>query len=180
MTSDSTRVDSLLDPIEDERLIADLPGIVKRTGVGKDFIEKPMWTWCDEEEIKWVTNLRITLDEGSKTGLRYVGGIDRVLDRMSAIGGACIRNYIEARIVPLEDLGEYDHADVSVLLVPDFYTGGLSRWKRSKVFSILMARHAAKQATVVYISNEESLKDEYGIAVWQHLNDTMNVLRGKL
>ena len=120
------------------------------------------------------------LDEGSKTGLRYVGGVERVLDRMSAIGGACIRNYIEARIVPLEDLGEYDHEDVSVLLVPDFYTGGLSRWKRSKVFSILVARHAAKQATVIYISNEEALKDEYGVAVWQHLNDTMNVLRGKL
>ncbi len=82
-------------------------------------------------------------------------------------------------MVPLETLHDYDHSTVGVLLIPDFYTGELAGWKRIKLLSLLIERHASRRATVVYISDSGSRRDDYGESMWQHVKATFHVLKGK-
>lgn len=168
----------IIDPIKHDRILADLDGISRRTGIHSSFITDSMRRWCDDEEIQWVLNLRLALADGEITGLAYIGKITRVMDRMQAIGGACIRNFIEARVVPIEDLVDYDHSNVSVLLVPDFYTGDIPTWKRTKLLSMLLGRHAARQATVIYVSNGQAMKRDYGEPLTNHVNETFFSISG--
>jgi len=176
--SESTRVDLIIDPARHDRILADLEGICVRTGIHESFILSGMSRWCGEEEIGWVVGLKHALAFGEKTGLAYQGVIQRVSDRMQAIGGACIRNFVEARMVTIEDLVDYNHTDVSVLLIPDFYTGDIPTWKRTKLYSMLLGRHMARQATVIYVSNGEKMKLEYGDTLWQHVSEAFHPIRG--
>ncbi len=176
----STRVDKVIDPVRCERILADLEGISSRTNIHESFILEGMSRWCSEEEVEWVTGLLPALDVGDVTGLAYSGITTRLVDRMQAIGGACIRNFVEARMVTLEDLIDYDHSNVTVLLIPDFYTGELPAWKRTKLLSMLLGRHAVRQATVLYISNVEKMKQDYGETLCQHITETFKPIRGKV
>ncbi len=161
-----------------ERILADIERISERTGIHPNFIRRSMAEWCEEREVDWVRHLRKHLDEGERTGLAYIGLIDRVTDRMQAIAGACIRNLIEARVVPLESLHDYDHSTVGVLLIPDFYTGELAGWKRTKLLSLLIERHAGRKATVIYVSSSDCMREDYGEALYQHVKTTSHVLKG--
>ncbi len=163
------------------RIIADLDRIAMRANVPVGCIKEPMDMYCENREVQWVKSLRQHID-GDAAGLCYVGFFEGGVGmRMAAIAGACIRNYIDARLVPVNDLmkreSDVDPLAPTVLLIPDFFTGPAPQWRASVLMAALVNRHAHGKLTVLYVSDLASLKAVYGDAMHEHVSAFFHKIR---
>jgi hypothetical protein len=103
-----------------------------------------------------------------------------IQDKMMLIAGACLRNYINARMMTVQDIlagtkkGVYP--DVSVLLIPNFFLanndgGHIPAWQISDLTGLLMKRHAQSLQTVIYVQDMTELESEYGQIFKYHIKN---------
>jgi len=99
------------------------------------------------------------------------------LERFSAMAAACLRNYIAARVMTVQDvleaLGEGTMPQPTVLLIPNFYTGAdggkMAQWDIPALLGMLYSRQSAGLQTVVYVNDLAPMGKAYGIGCEQHL-----------
>jgi hypothetical protein len=173
-----TTIDSkVLDAKVHGRLIADLRRIARRANVAPRAITTPMAEVCSPAEVEWVKGLREHMREGI-AGLMLVGNPERIEERMAAIAGACIRNFVDARVMSLQEVLAHmkagDMPKPTVLLVPNFFVpyekgGSVAKWEVSALLGLLMDRYSAGVLTIVYVDNVPLLGREYGPMIREHL-----------
>ena len=177
--------DQLIDLEVHEQLLADIEGFTRTAGIPERFVWTSIHKYCEEDEIKYIRDLQRSLVErdGECIGLVYLGGVEgaSVNDRMMAIAGICLRNYINAKVMTVQDVLQAMKdgsmpGNVSVLLIPNFFMaasdgGHIAKWQISELIGMLYKRQQEGRHTVLYVSDLDSLEMEYGLPFRQHLRN---------
>lgn len=167
MADDSIYETGVLDKEVHGRLVADLSRYSREANVPKRMIWTPMSEFCSETEIEWVRNVKFHAENGV-AGLVYVGEMEPpAITRMSAIGGALLRNFVSARIASVHQLIEEARREApkeTVLLVHDFHsaTVNLPKWQIGLLTSLLESRSISEKQTVLYADSLEAVEHDYG------------------
>lgn len=178
--------DEVLDEAVHSRLVQDIDRISMTSNIPVGMILKSMKDYCTEEEVEWVKHLW-TRDENEKMNLAYIGSnTDKPIEtRMMAMGGACLRNFIDARLYTAQEMvrgiDQGKTPNPSVLMIPNFFIGKdqgghISSWHVSSLLGLLISRLAAKRVTVLYIDNLKALEAEYGKAFVQHVKNYYHLI----
>ena len=141
------------------RLVSDLSHIVEQAGLGeahKHYVWESLHGVVGAAEIKYVQefhNLPVF-------GAVYIGGdYNSVYDKMLALTGAFIRNFVDARIMTTEAIVTANkqgmEVNPTVLLIPNLYVSEKTvDWKTAIVADICNQRILQGRHTVVYVSNK--------------------------
>lgn len=172
----------ILDSTYHERLIADLPHLCQIAGIPPQMVWSRLSDFCTGDDLTWVRALKKT----ELLGLAYTGTTNPpVSDKLMAIAGACLRNYIDARVMAVQDVLTYLKNDTmpapTVLLIPNFCLdkgegGDIAQWHISSLLGLLYSRHTKNLKTVLYIGSLTSLEKNYGTAFRQHIETHFIVL----
>lgn len=168
--------EGLLDKEYHERLIADLDRMAAKAGIPVDFVWSKLSSFCSTADIEWVSRMR----EGKDQGLVYTGTnfTVPVEDKMMAIAGACLRNYINAKMMPVQEVLSLLKKDAmvkpTVLLIPNFCmakddVSSVAPWQAASLLGMLYSRLAQNQKTVLYVGSMAALEEAYGEALARHL-----------
>lgn len=170
----------LIDETTHEMLLADLPGVLRQANIPEKFVWTSIHDYCGEAEIDYVSTLNDK--DAEAIGMMYVGNIEgaSVNDRMMSIAGTCLRNYINARVMTVQDVilslkTDTMPTNVSVLLIPNFfigkkYGGSIADWEVSALLGMLYKRQHEGKKTILYISDKKALEAEYGKTFIDHMN----------
>lgn len=169
----------LLDPNKHQKLVENLERVCAAGRIPPLYVYGcPLSKFCAGLDLDWVREFYAWPGK-SVAGLAYVGAVSGVEDRMMAIAGALTRNYIEARVLTVQEVIAYVKDDdtplCSCLLIPNFYLpndqgGKLPDWQVSMLTSCLMARFARGLQTVLYITNEKKMTLDYGAMLASHVD----------
>jgi hypothetical protein len=162
---------SILDPQKHKSLIADLEGISSVAGVQARFLDYSMSQFCGSKEVDWVRNFR----ENRKNGVPglVLEGVSNPDSRCQAIAAAFLRNYIDAKVIPIGTLIDLIKSGKvpmpTVLLIPNFFVEvegkGIPSWRMQEIYDFLLQRVVHNKPTVLYVQNSENLEKTYGTAV---------------
>lgn len=169
----------LLDKTYHDRLLADLERITQLAGIPPEYVWTRLSDYCPAEEGQWLR----TIKKGPHIGLAFVGGKGKkfsppVEDKMMAMTGACLRNYIDARMMPVQEVIHALKADTmpwpTVLLIPNFCLdkgdgGNIAQWEISSLLGLLYSRMARNLKTILYVGSMTALEANYGEAFKAHI-----------
>jgi hypothetical protein len=146
----------------------------------------PLSKYCDEADCKYVEEFRQWKKKGI-TGMAYVGDVPHVADRMMAIAGALTRNYVEAKVMSVQELIQSVKDDSvptsTCILVPNFYLpkdqgGSIPDWQVSMLMAVLMERFAMGLQTVLYIQDLKKMERDYGRPMVEFVRDHLYIVEG--
>lgn len=165
---------SILDPVEHHRLMADMESVCQTANVPPQYIHHSMGEWCKEGEIDWVRNFHQYREK--KAGL-VLHGRDHPANRCMSICGALLRNFIDARLVQVNTLTDQSKKDElpnpTVMIIQNLYihtTGkAMTSWQIQTIYDILISRMTANRPTVMYVESMSSLASAYGPVFHDHL-----------
>ena len=166
----------VLDTEYHDRLIANLEGFSRVAGVPVEYVWTPVSKYCKGEAIKWLRTIR----RNEFHGLCFVGPLDiiPIEDKMMSMAAACLRNYIDARVITVQDVLKYLKTDSmpvpTILLIPNFCLekdegGDIASWLVSALLGLLYSRLGAGLKTVIYVDSLPYLAKSYGTAFQRHL-----------
>ncbi len=170
----------ILDKTTHEMLLADLSHWSRQAGIPEKFVFSSTSDYLDSKaEFDYVTN--IMDPDAEPIGMVYTGKIEgaSINDRMMSIAGVCLRNYINAKVMTVQDvvdsLKEGSMPSPSVLLIPNFFLssdngGRIAAWQVSGLLGLLYKRQQEGKQTVLYVSDTKELEAEYGASFMEHIN----------
>jgi hypothetical protein len=170
----------ILDAGIHDRLVRNLPHYARRAGIPEIMILQKLSDFgCSPEEIDYARKIKQQASKGIY-GLIYLGAeTTPVMTRMCAVAGACVRNFIDAKVMILQELVaellEGDTPEHSVLLIPNFYVEGgkLKEWQLAQLLGLLYSRMAKSLQTFLYIHNWVDMKKAYGNSMALHLEKNL-------
>jgi hypothetical protein len=148
------------------RLVEQLDNVSGLSNVPSPYIYRySMSQFCSTQEREWVRNIWSYRNEGV-AGLCYIGAVPRVEDRCFSIAGALLRNFIDARVYPLQEvlsrLKDGVLPKATVIAVPDFFNGlPMPDWQVANLRSWLLSRYSAGLQTVLAVSDLGLLEKAY-------------------
>lgn len=160
-------------------LIRDVGMYSRLAGIRREWLWQPLAGHVGENELTYLAGYRRLRDCGIR-GLLYIGHVNGVNDRMQALTGALVRNFVDARIRPVSQaitrIGPIDEsppARCSVLFIPDLCVGGEKQpdWFVREVVALFMEREAAGKQTIAYLRSLELVKKVYGETLAELLAD---------
>lgn len=171
----------MLDPNRHARIIADRENLCATAGIQGRFLDESMGKYCSDQEVQWV----VKFWKNRKAGIlgMVMNGLPKPDSRCQAIAGAFIRNYIDARVMPLNTIidlqQEKDLPSPTVLLIPNLFivqTGkALPPWRIQIIHDILIARSLREKLTVVYVEDLDGLRKAYGKPFYEFLESFTKV-----
>ena len=172
----TTVKESILDPIVHDRLILGMQGFCETANVHPNFVHTSMSKHCTPIDMDYVRYFKKYRNE-NVAGLCITGANSE--NRCMAITGAFVRNFIDGRLITLNQLidGAKDQSlvDPSVMVVPNLFvqtTGkALTAWQIQSIYDVLLARYTRNRPTVVYVQSMEALGTAYGEVIKSHLID---------
>lgn len=157
----------VLNPEVHADLVVELDNVCEIAGVRRKHVINSMKGICSAEEMEWVRRFP-QHRENECAGLAYVGA-SQIQERMSALCGALVRNFIDARIVTVQSLIDMKDPppDPTVLIVPNFFIGksgggDLATWHTTALLGVLIQRLNHSRLTVVGISDMNAMALQYG------------------
>lgn len=185
MTANSAAVKEAVDNgvinlIDHGTLLQDIDGYAETANIPVSMVLTSMKTVCKKSEIDYVTRMR----RQPTAGLLYLGA-ESTTARMMAIAGACLRNFIDARVVMLSDVikGFKDGTtpDPTVILVPNFCVAasdrGVADWETTHLLGWLYDRDLAEKKTFLYVSDMLHVEARMGALVAQHLKERYQIIK---
>ena len=172
--------DGLIDESAHEMLLGDLSHWVRQAGIPERYVFSSLHETCDKPaEIDYITSM-LDPDEES-IGMVYLGKVGgaSINDRMMSIAGVCLRNYVNAKVMTVQDvieaLKEGHMPSPTVLLIPNFFLssdngGRIPEWQVSGLLGLLYKRQQEGKQTVLYASSMKELESEYGASFTEHLH----------
>lgn len=177
-------MDTVLDNVRHARLLADLANICETANIPKSMIHQSAKEHCGPVEIDWLVNFNQYKEKG--IGLLMTGLVPMLDTRMMAITAALLRNFIDARMLPLNSVlddkekGELDQP--TVLVIPNLFLRSFGKslpaWKVQILYDVLLGRLVANKPTVVYVEDMSALEKEYGQVFVQHLHGHYKLMKG--
>ena len=170
----------LIDIGTHEMLLDDIQGVLRQAGIQEKYVWTPIRDYCEEDEVTYVATLNDP--DAPAIGMVYIGNINgaSVNDRMMAIAGTCLRNYINAKVMTVQDVllslkTDSMPSNVSVLLIPNFFIGKkeggtIANWEISALLGMLYKRQQEGKKTILYVSDENALEAEYGKPFIDHMD----------
>lgn len=173
MTKDKWNV---LDPAVHGGLIANLSGFSKDAGIDPKWVDYSLAAFCaNEAVIDWVRNFRspkrygLLIDNKSKWDSA---------DLCSAITGALMRNFINARLLTqtefIDRVKTGYGAWESCVLMPNFFMSGadvsMPDWQLSYLLDGLIMLNTHKCRVVLVTEDEKTMSKVYGPSVSKHLS----------
>ena len=169
----------LINEVFHAALLRDVDAVVRSANIPPEMLYRSMVGLCSEAEIDYVKELRRQASRGIY-GLVLHGPkpSSSPLERFSALAAACLRNYIAARVMTLQDvleaLSEGDMPSPTVLCIPNFLSGlkdggKVASWDVPELLGLLYSRQSAGLQTVVYVQELDLLGKAYGAGCDQHL-----------
>lgn len=152
-------------------LVANLTRFARDAGVQPHWVWTPIEEFCSVVEQQYVDRFRCQASYGV-AGLCYLGlsGAE-VRNRMAAITGKLMRNFIRARVMTLstvlETIASEGGVTATCLLIPNFFIpraegGSLASWQARSLLDLLIQRQAEGLQTVISVADKMSLGKEYG------------------
>ena len=171
---------SVLDAVRHARLLQDIEHVCVVANVPQKFVHTSMKNYCDATEIDYVVNFRLYRE--SFAGL-ILHGLSSPDTRCMAIAGALVRNFIDARVIPLNSLLLAMESSVvpdpTVLVIPNLFVTqvgrGLPAWKIQAVYDLLLNRFSANKPTVLAVESLSGLAGAYGSTFASHLENNYKV-----
>lgn len=161
---------SVLDPVRHARLLDVQDAVCEQANIPKAFLNESGKKYLTPDEIAWVVGYPTT---GS---LLYTGyhkpGADT---KMMALTAVLLRNFIDARIMPVSTLLDQDSEipDPEVLMIPNLFVKGhgkgLTTWQCQSLYDTLLRRQSRGRRSVVYVENMTAMSVQYGQLFAQHL-----------
>lgn len=163
------------------RLVSNLDQYARRANILDSMILNKMSSFdCSDSEIKYMKAIKRQADKGVY-GMTYLGKeTSPVMTRMMAVAGACLRNFVDAKVVTLQellsDIKEGHPPDVTVLLIPNFFInradgGKIAEWHIAELLGLLYSRMTKGQQTFLYVSDLDALRKTYGDPIANHLQN---------
>jgi hypothetical protein len=156
-----------------DALLSDLGHIAEVAGVPPSAVWSHVSTCCTASEMTWVRNLF----HPSDCGLLFVGSNFKnlVADKMEVITGACLRNYIDARVMGIHEvinrLNNDDMPTPNVLLIPNFCmpkadngTNTVAAWESNRLLGMLESRVRKDKKTILHVTSLGDVEKQYGEA----------------
>lgn len=161
----------LLDAKEHSRIIADFERVCTTAGIQGHFLYESMKKYCGSIEVDWVKKFWMHKAAGTP-GLALIG-VSRPDTRCQSIAAALVRNYVDARVIPLNSLLDSlmngGHApSPTVLLIPNLFmtamgsSKNIPAWRIQAMYDLLLERSTKSKPTVVYVENMKGLVGVYG------------------
>lgn len=174
------------DPVIHAQLRRDADAIASAANIPPRLLWKSMIGSCTPEEIDYVKHVRKQTD-GGISGLVYTGVTKySIIERMQLIAGTLLRNFINAKVMTLQDvLGAINARQMprpSVLLIPNFFDTSNSvvmEWQGGLLLDALMSRHIHGQQTILYVSSLEDLGKAHGITFERFIRDNFKIISPK-
>jgi hypothetical protein len=169
------------------RLIADAPSICRIAGVPWAMVEKSATEYLPGPELDFLRRYPHHLRAGK--GLLLTGKHKPGPDtKLQAMGGAFLRNFIDARVMTVQALldihdEEGSFPDPTVLLIPNLHVvqkgKALTAWMNQLLYDLLVTRRTSGRMTIAYVESLEALGTAFGSLFRQHLEDNYIVVDGK-
>jgi hypothetical protein len=158
----------VLHDVQHARIVADIDHICEVAGVQKKFLFLSMVDFCTKKEVDWVRKFNQYQQEGV-AGL-VLEGVAKPDTKCQAIAAAFIRNFMDARVIPLNTLLDMQEQKSvphpTVLIIPNLFVvaaiNNLSAWKIQAIYDLLLDRSIKGKASVVYVEDLKSLANHYG------------------
>ena len=153
---------------EHARIMANFEQVCSVAGLQAKYMYESMKLYCDTGEVDWVRTFWQTKAQGLP-GLVLVG-VAKPDARCQAICAALIRNYIDARVIPLNTVLDMckdgDLVNPTVLIIPnlfvEFVGKNIPAWKTQILYDLLLHRSVHNKPSVVYVQSIEGLTKSYG------------------
>jgi hypothetical protein len=177
---------SVLDKDTHARLLQDLDSVCEIANIPKYLIHQSAKTVCNDDELEWVRNFASYRETGK--GMVIVGDTNIGPDmRLMAMTAALLRNFIDARVMPLNGVLEMaESGDVTgptVLMIPNLYVNSfgkqLTAWKVQQLYDLLLSRFTQGRPTVAYVESMHGLKEAYGPQIANHLEQHFKIVTHK-
>jgi len=93
---------------------------------------------------------------------------------MAALAGALVRNFVRARVMTLgkvlDAMAKHEEVEATCLLIPNFHLsknegGNIASWQVQHLHDLLVQRGQSGLQTVVYVSDFDSLRHDFGFAL---------------
>ena len=167
-----------------DRLLQDAEAVARRAGIPLTMLWTSATTYCNDDELEYTKQLTQHSVENVfgflYTGKKFALGTHPVSMRMMALAGACVRNFIDARVMTVQDVLSGLKKDLqpsaTVLLIPNFFIskeqgGNIPSWQVAGLLSLLFNRMASGQQTFLYVEDIDDMAMQYGDAFREHLNN---------
>jgi hypothetical protein len=177
--------ENVLDETYHARLVQNIDQVSKVANVPVPVICKSAKEICSEVELVYIKHLKRQVAEGNYGMVLEGKPKVPVNDRMMAMTGICLRNYIDARVITiqeiLENLKTGTMESPTVLLVPNFFVskkqgGHVPDWQISQLLGFLYQRQSAGQQTILYVADFDELEQDYGDSFRMHLEGNFVVV----
>lgn len=158
----------VLDDVIHKPLISNIENVAKAANVPVSMIWTSAKDFCLPEELNYITEVRRKSMTGV-SGLMFTGESNsNIALRMRAMASFCLRNYIDAKVMPLHNvllsLKKESLPSNTVLLIPDFFVENtkIADWQLSSLLGLLHSRQGGDLQTVLYIEDLDSMAVTYG------------------
>jgi hypothetical protein len=177
----------VLVPSVHSRLVQNMEQFARKANISESHVLYKMSQFsCTKPEIEYVKSIKRQEAEGNY-GLVYLGKETKpVLTRMMAVAGACLRNFVDAKVSTIQevflDLKNGTPPDeVTVLLIPNFFMnradgGKVAEWHIADLLGLLYTRMAKGKQTFVYVSDLTALAKAYGEPMATHLSNNFTAI----
>lgn len=162
-------VTDVLDAKEHSRIIADFERVCTTAGVQGHFLYESMLHYCGPVEVDWVKKFWTYKAQGI-SGL-VLHGVPRPDTRCQSMAAALVRNYVDARVIPLNTMIDHTQngnapASPTVLLIPNLFMSAMGKnlpaWRIQAIYDVLLERSTKGKPTVVYVEDLKGLVTVYG------------------
>lgn len=155
------------------RLVADLEGYATDAGIQPHWIYTPLPDTITVAELNWLRDFRKHTVNGTCAGIAYTGktSLTEIVQRMSLLTGALVRNFIRARVTTLGQVHDMlaggAMPDLKCLAISNFYIGKedgghIAPWQSAALLDCLISRQMEGPQTILYVQDLNQLAKDYG------------------
>ena len=170
---------SILDPVEHRRVLDDFDNVCLTAGVLPKYVHQSATLYCGPKEIDWIRNFHE--NRNSSAGL-FIEGVEKSVDRCMAISGALIRNFIDARVMPMNTVLESKSAaEPTCLLIPNFcidlHGKNFAAHELQDLYDVLVQRFILGRPTVLCAESYVRMAEAYGAMMAQHIKNNFKIIK---
>lgn len=168
----------VLDPEVHGRLVADIENVARAANIPMHLIWTSSKEYCNASELEYLRHLPTHASNGV-FGYVYSGKVEGhpVPLRMMAMAGCCVRNFINAKVMTVQEVLSALKKDAmpspTVLLIPNFFIGkeqggSIPAWQVSGLLGLLLNRQSEELQTIVYVESMADMAVQYGDTFKHH------------